>query len=398
VDASTGIISTIAGTNASKGSIGEGDGGLAVDALLRAPGDLAIDSAGNLFLVDEYSVRRIDASSGIIITVAGTGNLVEPYADGVSATSVPVVPAGLTTDAAGNLFIADNYFNVVRRVDAVTGIVTTVVGNTDSSILSGDGGLATMAGIVPRDVAITASGDMLIADSHFITVPANENRVRRVDAATGIITTMAGTGNYENNGLYLGNNGVYTGEPGRPDEMSIDELNSLVIASNDEVYISQNAAVRKILNNDSYDAFPYDPYAGVDSDGDGIPDTLDVFPNDPTAALDSDGDGMPDQFIVGSDTLDTFILVEDLDDDNDGVSDVDEILHGTNPLDSGDFPLAGDITLNGTVNIGDYVVLQQFVLGIRTSPSKTQLLNGDLNANGQLDVGDMVLLQKTLLQ
>jgi hypothetical protein len=202
---------------------------------------------------------------------------------------------------------------------------------------------------------------------------------------------MAGIGNYENNS-------GYTGEPGRPDEMSIDELNSLVIATNGEVYISQNAAVRKILNNDSYDAFPYDPSAGIDSDGDGFADTVDAFPNDPTAALDSDGDGMPDQFIVGSDTLNTFTLVEDLDDDNDGVSDVDEIQLGTNPLDSGDFPLAGDITLNGTVNIGDYLVLQQFVLGIRTSPSKTQLFNGDLNSNGQLDVGDMVLFQKTLLQ
>ena len=196
--------------------------------------------------------------------------------------------------------------------------------------------------------------------------------------------------------------------------MSIDELNSLVVATNGEVYISQYAIVRKILNSDSYDAFPYDPAASIDSDGDGFPDAfnasatpeqiaasgliVDAFPNDPTAAIDTDGDGLPDQFVVGSDTLHPFTLSEDFDDDNDGVSDVTEIQQGTDPLDSNSFPLTGDITLNGQVNIGDYLVLEQFVLGIRTSPSLAQLLNGDLNANGQLDTGDVLLLREILLQ
>lgn len=190
VNVSTGVISTVAGNGTAAYT---GDGGLATSASLSFPQGIALDSAGNLFIADSSNnvVRRVNAATGVITTVAGSFNLGGTYSgDGGPATSAGLsAPGGVALDGAGNLFIADMGNNVIRRVDAVTGVITTAAGNFNSGgRFSGDGGPATSAGLnAPNSLAFDASGNLFIVDA------ANE-AIRRVDAKTGIISTIAGTG------------------------------------------------------------------------------------------------------------------------------------------------------------------------------------------------------------
>src|SRR5208337_1003745 len=183
VDAVTGIITTVAGS----GQLGfSGDGGPATSAKMYNPISVAVDEQGNLFIADNFNwrIRRVDAATGIITTVAGNGQ--STYSgDGGPATAASLSdPLGVAVDAQGNLFIAD--WNFIRRVDAATGIITTYAGSSSAQSL-GDGGPASIASLNgPWGAAVDARGDLFIADS-------GNGRIRRVDAATQIITTVAGT-------------------------------------------------------------------------------------------------------------------------------------------------------------------------------------------------------------
>jgi sugar lactone lactonase YvrE len=183
VDAETGVITTVAGT-VRKGF--SGDGGPATSAELRFPFGVAVDGAGNLFIADSgnHRIRRVDAGTGIITTVAGTGDR-GFQGDGGSATRAQLAgPQGLVVDGTGNLFIADRDNSRVRRVDAATGVITTVAG-TSVFGFSGDGGPATNAQIMsPGGVAVDRTGNLFIADT-------GNDRIRRVDWKTGVITTVA---------------------------------------------------------------------------------------------------------------------------------------------------------------------------------------------------------------
>ena len=194
VDAATGGLAAVAGTGVEGFS---GDGGLATLAQLNTPGAIALDGAGNLYIADggNHRVRKVDAQTGIITTVAGTG--VEGFSgDGGLATqarlNIPesgtlVRGGGLAADGAGNLYITDGGNHRVRKVDAQTGIITTVAG-TGAYGDSGDGGPATRARLRgPGGLAVDGAGNLYIADS-------GNNRVRKVDAATQVITAVAGTG------------------------------------------------------------------------------------------------------------------------------------------------------------------------------------------------------------
>jgi sugar lactone lactonase YvrE len=181
IDAATKLISTIAGTGSGGFS---GDGGPATAARIFSPFGLAIDASGNLYFCDDdnYRIRRIDAGSGIITTVAGNG-LNDFSGDGGPATLAALgETSGVAVDASGNLYIADP-FGRVRRVDATTHIITTVAGGGSGPL--GDGGPATAASLLfPEGVAIDGAGNLYIADS-------GHDRIRRVDRTTGIITTVA---------------------------------------------------------------------------------------------------------------------------------------------------------------------------------------------------------------
>src|SRR5262249_5510797 len=199
INMTTGIITTIAG-NGNDGF--GGDGGPAVNAGFSLPTTIAVDTVGNIFVADTGNdrVRRIDAQTGIITTVAGNGcePFIEgcPVGDGKPATNAGLsLPFGIVLDTAGNLIIADTFDSRVRRVDARTGFITTIAGNGIPGF-GGDGGPARSAILsLPVSGSVDGANNIFIVESGdlFGTFIGN-NRVRRIDAQTGIITTVAGNG------------------------------------------------------------------------------------------------------------------------------------------------------------------------------------------------------------
>jgi len=181
VDLATGTITTFAGTGVAGFA---GDGGTAAAAQLNSPFGLALDSR-NLYISGDNRVRRVDLATGIITTLAGTGMAGFSGDGGPGAAAQLNRPFGLAI-GSGNLYIAESVGHRVRKVDLATGIITTFAG-TGMAGFSGDGGPATAAQLnYLRGVAFD-SGNLYIGDS-------SNHRIRRVDLATGIITTFAGTG------------------------------------------------------------------------------------------------------------------------------------------------------------------------------------------------------------
>jgi sugar lactone lactonase YvrE len=184
LDAATGLVSTVAGTGVAGYG---GDGGAATAAQLNHPKGLALDVAGNLYIADDQNnrIRKVDAATGRISTVAGIGY--GHSGDGGLATAANLAyPRGLAFDASGNLHIVEGEH--IRKVDATTGVISTVAGGGSGSAFSGDGGSATAARLFyPQGIAFDSAGNLFIADY-------GNNRIRKVDAATGVISTVAGTG------------------------------------------------------------------------------------------------------------------------------------------------------------------------------------------------------------
>jgi sugar lactone lactonase YvrE len=182
----TNVITTVAGT---RGSPESGDGGAATAAQLSEADSVAVDGSGNLYIADGSAerVREVAATTGIITTVAGDGT---PgyWGDGGPATKARLYgPASVAVDGSGNLYISDDSNGVIRKVEAASGVITTVAGNGTYGY-SGDGGPATDAQLhAPGGVAVDGSGNLYIAD-------AWNYAIRKVAAATGIITTIASTG------------------------------------------------------------------------------------------------------------------------------------------------------------------------------------------------------------
>jgi len=192
ITASTGIITTVAGIGTAGFS---GDGGLATLAEMNGPsGPPAIDASGNIYIADfrNHRVRKVEASTGIITTVAGIGTAGYSGDAGLATAAQLNRPTDVCLDASGNIYIIDCN-NCIRKVTVSTGIITTVAG-TGVAGFSGDGGLATAAQLsVPHGLTFDAVGDMYIADW-------SNNRVREVTVSTGIISTVAGTGTGGYNG------------------------------------------------------------------------------------------------------------------------------------------------------------------------------------------------------
>ena len=180
-----------------------GDGGPADQAKLDQPFDVAFDRAGNLYFSDtnNHRVRKVDAKTGVISTVAGNGK--KGFAgDGAKATDASLnEPYGIELDTDGNVYIVDRLNFCVRKVDAKTAFVTTVAGTGGKSGFGGDGGPADKALLVePNGICLDGKGKLYIAD-------VAGHRVRVVDLKSGKIDTLAGDGK----GASAGDGGPVTG-------------------------------------------------------------------------------------------------------------------------------------------------------------------------------------------
>jgi streptogramin lyase len=210
-----------------------GDGGPASLAQLFIPLGLSLDRLGNLFIADNvYNlIRRVDAQSGNITTVAGNGT--RGYAgDNGQATSASLnSPYGVSVDALGNLFIADALNNVIRRVDGVTGVITTFAGDfAHGGAFSGDGGPAAAASLNgPQAVFVDNAGNLFLADT-------GNSCVRRVDATTQIITTVAGQGQLAGD----------TGDGGPATAAALTSPVSVFLDGFDNLFISDQQRIRRV--------------------------------------------------------------------------------------------------------------------------------------------------------
>jgi sugar lactone lactonase YvrE len=263
IAAGTGIITTIAGG----GGGNPGDGGLATSASLAGAYEVAVDLSGNILIADGARIRRVNASTGIISTVAGGGTGFP--GDGGPATSASLFSArALALDASGNIYFSD--YNKIRKITASTGILTTlanvnrsfgvasdgagnilysdtdfhqvrrlaagavtstVVAGNGTPYFGGEGTPATNTALgFPNAVAFDRAGNMFVTDS-------DNQRVRKVAAGTGIMTTIAGTGASSS-----------TGDGGPAAAATLNGPWALALDGNDNLYIAENYGhrIRKI--------------------------------------------------------------------------------------------------------------------------------------------------------
>lgn len=232
----SGIISTIAGS----GIIGDsGDGGPATDAKLYNPEGIVVDGSGNIYIADAYSnvVRKV-STNGTISTFAG--NRTAGYSgDGGPATAAELSrPWGLAIDGAGNIYIADKDNEVIRKVNS-SGIIKTVAGNGTSGF-GGDGGPAKAAKLAgPLNVKVDASGNIYISD-------LTNFRIRKV-SSSGIITTVAGNGTI----TYAGDGAAATASGlNYPEAVAVDASGNIFIsAGNGNVIYKVGTASTQVTEN-----------------------------------------------------------------------------------------------------------------------------------------------------
>ncbi|MCU1257845.1 MAG: repeat containing protein [Bryobacterales bacterium] len=247
-----GSISTVAGSSTNAYA---GDGGSATKAALSHPQGVAVDSSGNIYIADtsNYVIRKV-GTNGNISTIAGqqAGGSGSGYGgDGGPGTSAFLShPVGMAFDAAGNLYIADSTNNLIRMLTP-GGTITSVAGSFNFGF-SGDGGLATSARLNnPDAVAIDRAGNLYIAD-------AGNNRIRKVTAATGIITTIAGTSTFG-----------FSGDGGPAVSAKLNAPRGVAVDGAGNVYIADffNHRVRVVGTNGIISTVAGTGVAGYSGDG-----------------------------------------------------------------------------------------------------------------------------------
>jgi len=239
VDATTGLIATVAGKAGTAGDIR--DNAPATSASLNQPCSLAFDSKGNLYIA-EYNgnrIRMVAAATGIVTTVAGKGT---PGFSGDGATPTAAElhgPYGIAFDRKGNLYFADSGNHRIRKItpnagDFATGKIATVAG-TGVRTYNGDGIAATSANLnAPSGIAIDAAGNIYFAEF-------DGARVRKIAASTGRISTIAGTGMAGNTASTAGKTNLATTvEIASPHQVAVDRAGNVYFAD------SRNAQVVKV--------------------------------------------------------------------------------------------------------------------------------------------------------
>ena len=178
--AATGVVSTLAGSTQ-----GFADGTGAA-AQFGNPQGVACDGSGNVYVADRDNqrIRRIVAATGAVSTLAG--NATYGFADGTGAAAQFFNPTGVACDGSGNVYVCDQSNQRIRKIVAATGAVSTLAGST-FGFADGTGAAAKF--LDPTGVACDGSGNVYVADT-------NNNRVRRIVAATGVVSTLAGSGAY----------------------------------------------------------------------------------------------------------------------------------------------------------------------------------------------------------
>jgi sugar lactone lactonase YvrE len=242
----TGLLSIVAGS-AQPGYFG--DGGPATSALLNYPVSVTLDNAGNLYIADENNnvIRKVSAQTGIITTFAGNSQCGDT-GDGSLATSATLcIPTNVRFDKDGNLYIADTGNYLIRKVDTKSGIISTFAGNETS--YSGDGKAATMAGVEnPYALAFDSIGNLYIG--------GGDGRVRKVTKSTGIITTVFGNGDIG----YSGDGGLAANAEVNLFGLAFDSANNLYIANGP-------AAVRQVSPTGAITTIAGNGFCGFSGDG-----------------------------------------------------------------------------------------------------------------------------------
>ncbi|MCF8449105.1 MAG: T9SS type A sorting domain-containing protein [Taibaiella sp.] len=209
-----------------------GDGNIATNAQLQVPQGLHLDTAGNIYITDAGNsrIRKIDLGTGIITTIAGIGSNGSSGDGGLATNAELNLPGGLHVDKVGHVYIPDWGNNKIRKIDKGTGIITTIAGNGIGGY-SGDGGFATSAELNgPSQVFVDNVGDILIAEQY-------NHVVRKVEVSTGVITTVAGSG-------VAG----YSGDAGLAVNASLNQPTGLFVDKQNNIYIAEygNGTIRKI--------------------------------------------------------------------------------------------------------------------------------------------------------
>jgi len=225
---STGKIAKVAGN----GNFGfSGDGGAATAATLDKPYRAVLDKFNNLYIADYFNnvIRKVD-KFGTISTVAGTGT--QGYnGDGIPANTAQLsLPSAVAVDSTGNLYIADTFSNRIRKVDISTGMISTIAGTGFAGVL-GDGGPANMAQLnQPEGVAVDSFNNIYIADF-------GNSKIRMVSSLSGNINTFAGTGSF-----------AFSGDGGPATAAALNQPTGVAVDGQGNVYIAdnQNNRVRKV--------------------------------------------------------------------------------------------------------------------------------------------------------
>ena len=225
IDKDSGVITTVAGDGVPRYS---GDNILATESSLSVPHGARCDSEGNIYIADtnNHRVRKVSSSTGIITTVAGNG--VEAYSgDNIPGTKASLIgPLSVDVDSSGNVYIAECTGCRIRRVDAKTNIITTVAG----------GGKSFQDNVMGTETKLSRLRDVIAEGTDLYVVEGDNSLIRKIDMNTGVITTVAG----------IGTNG-FSGDGGPAIEAALSAPYTMGM-NKDAIYVldTQNGYIRKI--------------------------------------------------------------------------------------------------------------------------------------------------------